>query len=89
MEYQRRGVLHYHTLQGGGVSKLRRKSWERRWLDEFGGGFASIFPYDRNQGAVKYVSKYAVKGGEIDIFLPPDLEQLLRGGLLQQRLRRA
>jgi hypothetical protein len=87
-EYQRRGVLHYHTLQGGGVSKLRRLTWMDAWEEE-GGGFARIVPYDRNQGAMRYVSKYAAKGGEIDIFLPPDLEQLLCGGLLQQRLRRA
>lgn len=89
LEFQKRGVIHYHTLQGGGVSKLRRLSWKERWKEEFGGGIARILPYDRNRGAVQYVSEYAAKGGEIDIFLPPGLEQLLRGGLLQQRLRRA
>lgn len=86
-EYQARGVLHYHAIMGGGVRQLRRHSYRDEWERE-GGGFCRIFPYDREQGAVRYVTKYAVKGGEIDLFVPPTLEQLLRGGLLQEQLRR-
>lgn len=84
-EYQKRGVLHYHVLMGGGVRTLRRLSWGDLW-QEIGGGFAQVLPYDRNRGAVQYLTKYAVKGGEIDFFLPPLLERLLRGGLLQGNL---
>lgn len=87
-EYQRRGVLHYHALLGGGVKGLRRLSWMDSW-EEIGGGFARIYPYDSTRGGKVYVTKYAVKGGELDIFLPRHLEQLLRGGLLPQALRQA
>ena len=87
-EYQQRGVLHYHAIMGGGVRTLHRLQSMRLW-ESLGGGISRIQPYDRNRGALRYVVKYAVKGGEIDLFIPPDLERLLRGGLLQQTLRRA
>ena len=65
LEWQRRGVLHFHALIWGVKRSTRRKTWERNW-EEIGGGWASIWPYDRSKGAVYYLGKYAVKRGEID-----------------------
>lgn len=69
IEYQRRGVLHFHSLMGGGVWKLRRLSYMDLWYSE--NGIARIEPYNPNLGARSYLSKYVSKGGEVDIFLPP------------------
>lgn len=78
IEYQRRGVLHFHSLMGGGVWKLRRLSYMDLWFAE--NGIARIEPYDPNLGAKGYLSKYVSKGGELDIFLPPlKLNQLGNG----------
>jgi hypothetical protein len=41
-------------------------------------GFARIYPYDP-AGAPGYISKYVVKGGEIDISLPPWKELEIKG----------
>ncbi len=41
-------------------------------------GFARIYPYDP-AGALGNVSKYVVKGGEIDITLPPWKELEIKG----------
>lgn len=67
MEWQKREVLHFHSLIGGGVAELDRFLWMELWNKD--NGFARIFPYD-SKGAAGYVSKYVVKGGEIDINLP-------------------
>jgi len=80
-EYQRRGVLHYHFLAGGGVRELRRLTFMDIWNHE--NGFARIFPYDHKQGAIRYTTKYAVKGGEIEIFYSPDVRDRLLGGTVQ------
>ena len=78
IEYQRRGVLHFHALVGGnrsgkvsgvhdelylGVSRAARA---RRW-DELA-GFAKLDLIDDQATAVHgYVSKYVAKGGQIDL----------------------
>ena len=80
-EYQKRGVLHYHFLAGGGVRKLRRLTFMDIWASE--NGFARIYPYDTKRGAIRYTTKYAVKGGEIEIFYSPDVRDRLRGGPVQ------
>jgi hypothetical protein len=80
-EYQTRGVLHYHILAGGGVRALRRLSFMDLWASE--NGFARIYPFDRKQGAIRYTTKYAVKGGEIDIIASPDVLGQVRGRLVQ------
>ena len=78
-EWQQRGVLHYHFLAGGGVARLRRLSYMDLWASKrCGMGWARIYPYDRTRGAVRYTTKYAVKGGEIDIFASPDILCRLR-----------
>lgn len=64
LEYQRRGVLHYHALLSK-VGDLRRLTYMDVWNRL--AGFAKIEPV-RSEGAVRgYVSKYVIKGGEIDI----------------------
>jgi len=75
-ERQLRGNPHFHTLIGGDVWKLRRLSYMDLWHKgegrKFNGnGYARILPYDKEQGAKVYVSKYVVKGGEIDVTIPP------------------
>jgi len=75
-ERQLRGTPHFHTLIGGDVWKLRRLSYMDLWHKgegrKFNGnGYARILPYDKEKGAKVYVSKYVVKGGEIDVTIPP------------------
>ncbi len=76
IEWQRRDVLHFHSLMGGGLQDLDRFAWMELWNRD--NGFARIYPYDP-AGAPGYVSKYVVKGGEIDISLPPWKELEVRG----------
>jgi|GEM_PF-6755564 len=86
-EWQNRGVLHYHFLAGGGVSKLHRLSFMDLWASKrCGMGWARIYPFDRNRGAVRYTTKYAIKGGEIDIFAPPEILCRLRDRSVVQEL---
>jgi len=73
LEMQRRGVLHFHALFGGGVKKLRRLSLMDRWFED--NGIARIEPYDITKGAKGYLSKYVFKGGEIDLHIPPYLKE--------------
>jgi len=68
LEWQRRDVIHFHSLMGGGVWKLRRLSFMDLWDEE--NGFARIEAYDPMRGARGYLSKYVLKRGEIDIYLP-------------------
>lgn len=69
LEWQKRGVIHYHAL----ISGLRKSSTqvarqaEYLWNEELGNGFARI---DLIKGdpmkASAYCSKYVTKGGELD-----------------------
>lgn len=77
LEYQRRGVLHFHALVGGnralgssGVNDdlflLDRSQWATRW-DQLA-GFAKLDLISDQDAAVHgYVSKYVAKGGAIDL----------------------
>jgi hypothetical protein len=82
-EWQQRGVIHFHALMGGGVSKLRRLTWMDYWDKRFpsdgegstqlyigGNGFCRIRPYNPHLGARFYLAKCLAKGGEIDLFIP-------------------
>ncbi len=65
-EPQRREVLHYHALLGGGgLASLRRLSWMDAWNEI--AGFARIEPPLSGNAVRGYCAKYVVKGGEIDI----------------------
>ena len=74
LEFQRRGVIHYHALIGGArvakaderLARADRRLWEREWL-EVGRGFARV-EAPRCIGSVSgYCAKYVAKGGEIDL----------------------
>ncbi|GAH90472.1 unnamed protein product [marine sediment metagenome] len=77
VEYQIRGVLHNHVLLGltGDLSPFDIiRLWERIGsLVEIDGvlqprtGFARVYEYDPNLGGSHYVSKYAVKGGTVEV----------------------
>jgi len=67
LELQRRQVIHYHALLGGGgVDKLRRLTWMDAWSDL--AGWARI-ERPRNATAVRrYAAKrYTAKGGDLDV----------------------
>lgn len=68
LEWQKRDVIHFHALFGGGVGVLRRLTYMDRWNHE--NGFARILPYDNKKGAIYYMVKYVLKGGEIDLYIP-------------------
>jgi hypothetical protein len=73
LEYQKRDVIHYHALLAG-VQDLRRLTWMDRWYDM--AGIARIEPITTPDAVVRYVSKYVVKGGEIELspnLVPPAL----------------
>jgi hypothetical protein len=73
LEYQKRDVIHYHALMAG-VQDLRRLTWMDRWHEL--AGYARIEPIESTAAVSRYVSKYVVKGGEIDLggpLTPPEL----------------
>lgn len=81
LEWQKRGVLHFHALVGGDRSVTGyaedslyvadRQHWSREW-DRIA-GFAKLDLIDDQAHAVHgYVSKYVAKGGQID--LSPNVE---------------
>jgi len=97
LEYQKRGVLHYHVLMGktGNLDRFdAMRLWEtcgpEEWIRDGGGqwrslprtGFARIYPYDPAQGAVGYVAKYVSKSGEITVGCDGVTCTLLREPLL-------
>lgn len=70
LEWQKRGVLHYHALIAN-VGMEERSKWANVWA-ELGksskAGFIKIDQYDESKGgAESYLSKYVTKGGQIDI----------------------
>jgi len=69
-EYQQRGVLHFHALLGD-VQDLNSRARRLSWMDEWEGfgrpaGFARIEAVDSQDAVRAYVTKYVVKGGQID-----------------------
>jgi hypothetical protein len=73
LEYQRRGVIHYHALAAG-VEALRRLTWMDIWQEL--AGYARIEPIRDRAAVRRYVSKYVVKGGELDLGGPLLTDQL-------------
>lgn len=61
LEWQKRDVIHFHGLFGGGVSVLRRLTYMDKWNED--NGFARILPYDKKLGALYYMVKYVLKVG--------------------------
>jgi len=64
LEQQRRGVIHHHALIAG-VDDLRRLTWMDIWNELV--GFSRIEPIRDDIAVRRYVSKYVVKGGELDL----------------------
>lgn len=70
LEWQKRGVLHYHALISN-VGYADREKWASEW-QELGktskAGFIKIDQYDTEKGGAEaYLSKYVTKGGQVDI----------------------
>lgn len=66
LEYQKRGVVHFHSLIWNVGRKTNRFEWMKTW-ETMGGGISRIYLYDRTKGAAHYLPKYVVKNGEVDI----------------------
>jgi hypothetical protein len=70
-EYQKRGVLHFHALLGD-VEDLNNRARRLDWMDVWHGfgppaGFARIEEIQSQHAVHDYVTKYVVKGGQIDL----------------------
>lgn len=76
LEWQKRGVLHFHCLIGNLPwavdSKAARAFWQETWFTMLKLGIARIYPVEEVGGVAGYIAKYCSKGGEID--LSPNLE---------------
>jgi hypothetical protein len=68
LELQKREVIHYHALVGT-ATDIRNEQWKRTWKNEWLAlaGFADITDVQSDTAVCNYVSKYVVKGGEIDV----------------------
>jgi hypothetical protein len=67
LERQRRGVVHLHALMGdlNDLNQItRRLRWTDRWHEM--AGFARIEAIRSDDAALRYVTKYVVKDGEIE-----------------------
>jgi len=64
LEYQRRGTIHFHGLMSG-VGGLRRLTLMDRWKEL--AGFARVGAVKDQERVRKYVAKYVVKEGDIDL----------------------
>ena len=67
IEFQKRGVIHFHALMGSAEDlnqQARRLSWMDYWNEL--AGFARIDAIRSNEAALRYVTKYVVKDGEIE-----------------------
>ncbi len=69
IEYQKRGVLHFHALIGCQNINLDCYTDRRHWADEWNdmAGFARIEKIKSAKDAARYVTKYVTKGGQIDL----------------------
>lgn len=84
LEWQRRGVLHYHALLFHRrslfqVADMRR--FQGVWED-LTSSFCRIYPCDSGAAVRAYIAKYCGKGGEVDI--SPDLPCVEAGRTLQR-----
>jgi len=64
LEYQRRGVIHFHALFAN-VEGVRRLSWMDEWFEI--AGIARIEPINDKWAVRRYVTKYCLKEGEIEL----------------------
>lgn len=67
LEFQRRGVIHYHSLLGSPrLARALPRQWMAEWED-LGGGFARIEMPRSLDDVTAYCAKYVAKGGDVDI----------------------
>jgi hypothetical protein len=71
LEWQRRGVIHFHVLIGNlpiqTHTRLAREGWAAAWLAMGNTGFAKIDAFDSRDVGLAYIAKYCAKGGEVDV----------------------
>jgi hypothetical protein len=87
IEMQRRDVIHFHCLLADPyLNDAHKFGWSRqpngKWSNELNeiwnelAGFARIAPVDAQEAVGRYISKYTVKGGEIDFGGPLEAGRL-------------
>jgi len=64
LEYQRRGVIHFHAMFAD-VEGVRRLSWMDEWFEI--AGIARIEPIKNEWKARRYITKYMLKDGNIEL----------------------
>jgi len=64
LEYQRRGVIHFHALFAN-VEGVRRLSWMDEWFEI--AGIARIEAINDKWAVRRYITKYVLKEGEIEL----------------------
>jgi len=64
LEYQRRGVIHFHALFAD-VEGVRRLSWMDEWNEI--AGFARIEAINDKWAVRRYITKYVLKDGNIEL----------------------
>ncbi len=86
LEYQKRGVIHYHALAGHHSKDLNQYVMRMYWSDVWNqlAGFSRIEAVRSFENVAAYVSKYVVKGGQIDA--SPYLHRMNGGGALTEGL---
>jgi hypothetical protein len=68
-EFQVRGVLHFHALMGAIVNlnlEALRVHWKEVWL-ELADGYSRIHQIENRSAVIAYITKYVVKGGELEL----------------------
>jgi hypothetical protein len=68
-EFQTRGVLHYHALVSAVVdinNEALRVKWKEDWT-KLSHGFSRIYAVQHAPAVIRYVCKYVVKGGDVDL----------------------
>ena len=82
IERQKRGVIHFHALMGA-VNDLNEIASRLSCMDYWNelAGFARIEAIRSNEAALRYVTKYVVKGGDIEFSknLGDPMQQTLPG----------
>jgi hypothetical protein len=71
LEWQKRGVIHFHVLIGNIpheiCTRVLREAWAAAWLGMQNTGFAKIDAFDQADAGLGYIAKYCAKGGEVDV----------------------
>ncbi len=71
LEWQKRGVIHFHALIGNipytYASLSVCRIWQETWFEMQNTGICRIEPVAQTEASAAYISKYCAKGGEIDL----------------------